>query len=65
VQPAFGFRWKIRDGVRLESKGIGLLFGVDRVPGLELQLRARYEAETHLLDDRGAALGSFKIDYRF
>jgi hypothetical protein len=64
VQPAFGFRWKIRDAMRLGSNGVGLLFGVDLVPGLELQLRARYESETHLLDDRGAALGAPTLQQR-
>ncbi len=64
VQPAFGFRWKIRDGMRLESNGMGLLFGVDLVPTLELQLRARYESETHLLDDRGPALGAPTLQQR-
>jgi len=58
VQPVFGFRWRIRDGMRLESNGIGLLFGLDLRPELELQLRARFESDTHLLDDRGAALGA-------
>ncbi len=58
IQPVFGFRWKIRDDMRLKSNGAGLLFGVDLHPKLELQLRARYESNSHLLDDRGAALGA-------
>ena len=58
VQPVFGFRWKIRDGMRLESNGAGLLFGLDLLPELELQLRGGYESDTHRLDDRGAALGA-------
>jgi hypothetical protein len=53
VSPAIGFRWRIRDGMRLESHGLGLLFGVDLLPGLELQLRGSYDSDRYRLDQDG------------
>jgi hypothetical protein len=54
VSPVFGFRWRIREGMRLESKGIGLMFAVDLHPELEFQLRGSYESDRYRLDDDGA-----------
>jgi hypothetical protein len=54
VAPVFGFRWRIRDGMRLESQGLGLLFGMDLHPELELQLRGSYESDRYRLDGGGA-----------
>jgi len=56
VQPVFGFRWRIRDGMRFESQGTGLMFAMDLLPELELQLRARYESDRYRLDDDGPSL---------
>ena len=54
VSPVFGFRWRIRNGMRLESQGTGLMFAMDLFPELELQLRASYESDRYRLDDSGA-----------
>ena len=54
VSPVVGFRWRIRDGMRLASQGTGLLFAMDLLPELELQLRASYESERYRLDDGDA-----------
>jgi len=56
VSPVFGFRWRIRDGMRLESQGLGLLFAMDLLPELELQLRGSYQSDRYRLDDGGAPL---------
>lgn len=58
VNPVAGFRWRIRDDMRLESNGIGLLYEFDLLPELELQLRGSYESDLYRLDDRGAMLGA-------
>jgi len=58
VNPVFGFRWKIRDYMRLESHGVGLLFEYDFSPEFELQVRGSYESDLYRLDDRGPVLGA-------
>lgn len=54
ISPVFGFRWQIREGMRLESKGLGLLLAVDLLPELELQLRGSFDRDRYRLDDGGA-----------
>jgi hypothetical protein len=56
VSPVVGFRWRIRDGMRLQSQGLGLLFAMDLVPELELQLHGSYESDRFRLDDDGGPL---------
>lgn len=56
VSPVVGFRWRIRDDMRLESQGLGLMFAMDLCPELELQLRAGYDSDRFRLDDRGGSL---------
>jgi len=56
VSPVFGFRWRIRDGMRLESQGLGLLFAMDLLHDLEVQLRGSYSSDRYRLDDDGTSL---------
>ncbi len=58
VNPALGFRWEIRDDMRLQSNGLGLIYEFDLLPELELQLRGSYESDLYRLDGRGATLGT-------
>ena len=51
VSPVLGFRWRIRDGMRLETQGTGLMFAMDLLPELELQLRASYDGNRYRLAD--------------
>ena len=56
VSPVFGFRWRIRDGMRLQSQGLGLLFAMDLLPKLELELHGSFESDRFRLDDHGGSL---------
>jgi hypothetical protein len=58
VNPVLGFRWEIRDDMRLESHGLGLLYELDLLSDLQLQLRGSYETDLYRLDGRGAPLGT-------
>jgi hypothetical protein len=51
ASPVFDFRWQIRDDMRLESKGVGLMFAYDLIPELQLQLRAAYDRDRYRLRD--------------
>jgi hypothetical protein len=51
VSPVIGFRWRIRDDMRLETQGTGLMFVLDVLPELELQLRASYDSNRYRLAD--------------
>jgi hypothetical protein len=51
ASPVFDFRWQIRDDMRLESKGVGLMFAYDLIPELQLQLRAAYDKDRYRLKD--------------
>jgi hypothetical protein len=54
VSPVFAVRWRIRDDLRLDSKGLGLTFAYDLIPRLQLQLRASYDRDRYrLADDEG------------
>ena len=64
VSPVFGFRWRIREGMRLESRGTGLLFAVDLTPELELQLRGNYESDRYRLDDGAPPLTNLTLSKR-
>jgi hypothetical protein len=58
VLPAFAFRWRIRDGMRLQSQGLGLVYAVDLHEKLELQLHGSWESDRYRLDGRSPALGA-------
>ena len=64
VSPVFGFRWRIREGMRLESRGTGLLFAMDLTPELELQLRGNYESDRYRLDDSAPPLTQLTLSKR-
>lgn len=53
IQAVFGFRWQIRDDMRLESRGLGFMFAYDLIPELQLQLRAAYDRDRYRLADDG------------
>jgi hypothetical protein len=55
VSPVLGFRWRIREGMRLETQGTGLMFAMDLLPELELQLRASYDGNRYRLEDAAGA----------
>jgi len=42
--------------MRLESEGLGLMFAMELLPELELQLHGSYESERFRLDDGGGSL---------
>jgi hypothetical protein len=64
VSPVVAFRWRFCEGMRIESQGTGLMFGMDLTPELELQLRGGYESDRYRLRDGGTPLADLTVRQR-